>query len=78
MTKKDIWMTGQLDFLNQRRTNSEMLYEIDESCISALCTEDIDLDCVALLEQLAQDRRKCKNIIILFITFEVVLPPPLS
>ena len=57
-------MTGQLDFLNQRRTNSEMLYEIDESCISALCTEDIDLDCVALLEQLAQDRRKCKNIIV--------------
>lgn len=38
-----------------------MLYEIDESCLTALKTGDEDT--IAFFEQLALDRRKCKNII---------------
>lgn len=39
-----------------------MIYEIDESCLHALAKNDIES--VAFLEQLALDRRKCKNIVI--------------
>ena len=39
-----------------------MVYEIDESCLTALKTNDSNS--IAFLEQLALDRRKCKNIIV--------------
>lgn len=39
-----------------------MLYEIDESCMVALKTGNLNV--IAFLEQLALDRRKCRNIIV--------------
>lgn len=39
-----------------------MIYEIDESCLETISTEDTN--CIAFLEQLALDRRKCKNVIV--------------
>lgn len=39
-----------------------MLYEIDESCMNALETKDLNI--IAFFEQLALDRRKCKNIVV--------------
>lgn len=39
-----------------------MLYEIDESCMVALRTKDLNI--IAFFEQLALDRRKCKNIVV--------------
>ncbi|MCH5281846.1 MAG: hypothetical protein J1E61_10295 [Lachnospiraceae bacterium] len=39
-----------------------MLYEIDESCLSVL--ETGDNNCIHFFEQLALDRKKCKNIVI--------------
>lgn len=39
-----------------------MLYEIDESCMVALKTKNFNI--IAFLEQLALDRRKCKNIVV--------------
>lgn len=39
-----------------------MLYEIDESCMAALRTKNLNV--IAFLEQLALDRRKCRNIVV--------------
>lgn len=39
-----------------------MLYEIDESCLAALKTTNLNI--IALLEQLALDRRKCRNVVV--------------
>lgn len=39
-----------------------MLYEIDESCMLALRTKNLNI--IAFLEQLALDRRKCRNIVV--------------
>ena len=39
-----------------------MIYEIDESCLVAVRTESLNI--IALLEQLALDRRKCRNIVV--------------
>lgn len=39
-----------------------MLYEIDESCVVALRTKNTNI--IAFLEQLALDRRKCRNIVV--------------
>lgn len=39
-----------------------MIYEIDESCMAALRTKNLNI--IAFLEQLALDRRKCRNIVV--------------
>lgn len=40
-----------------------MIYEIDESCLAILNTKE-NMDAIAFFEQLALDRKKCKNIVV--------------
>lgn len=40
-----------------------MLYEIDKSCLELLNDKN-DISLIAFFEQLALDRRKCKNLLV--------------